>query len=805
MIPQYIQNNCLWCVWKKEWRGDQPTKIPYNPRTDTRADSSDPSTFAPFERAYETFQTQGEYDGMGILVRDGIAAVDIDHCVEDGALSDLAREIIDRVNSYTEYSPSKTGLRIFFHTEATYDKQKYYIKNPQNGVELYVSGMTNRFVTITGNTLVNAPVRELSEDELLSFVKAYMKKGKTVSARLTDEQIIEKASASDKFSALFSGDMTAYNNDHSSADLALCNILAFWTGKDAAQMDSLFRKSGLYRADKWERKDYRDATISKAIADTHDTYDPAAARAIWDRLDVTPMNTGAYVVDATGVYTYIPNKKTGEADQVYVTPTPIAIAAFLENDVHRVELHYLYDNAQKTIVVDREIIANKNKVITLANYGIAVTSESALQLVKFFAELERLNPMNIARLRSCSHLGWLGKNFVPYDDSIRFDGEQENKTLFQAITTAGEYSVWREHLAELRKNIFVRLMVDASLASVLVEKINALPYVFHLWGSTSFGKTVTLMVAMSVWGDPAAGRLVRTMNMTDASMMSTAAFLYSIPFAGDELQTIKEQGQTYDKLIMRITEGIERGRMYYSKNLPTRSWHNAFLFTGEDPCTSTRSGGGVLNRVFEIGINEKIIPNGNATVKVVTANYGHAGKIFINHIRDLDVNPDYESIYAELIKHTHATDKQAATAALILLADKLAGECIFKGEIPLTPDDIAEYLKSAEAVSVAERAKDYITEWVSSHSAQFGASYFGETYGRIELDNVFVIKSVLERELEAAGFNFDAVKMGWRDMGFLIPDTDGRFAKRKAMGGAYPRCVELKLEREEEEPDGEYY
>ncbi len=96
-------------------------------------------------------------------------------------------------------------------------------------------------------------------------------------ARLTDQQLLEKAAAARHgadFTALWSGDTSAYGDDDSRADLALCNHLAFWTGKDLAQMDRLFRQSKLFRP-KWDEKrgdagTYGQITLAKAIAGTRD-------------------------------------------------------------------------------------------------------------------------------------------------------------------------------------------------------------------------------------------------------------------------------------------------------------------------------------------------------------------------------------------------------------------------------------------------------------------------------------------------------------------------------------------------------
>lgn len=209
MIPNELTQNALWCVWRRETREGKPTKVPYNAITGKRAETNNPSTFCSYEIADETFRIDPDYNGVGILVSNGFAGIDIDHCVTDGELSDQAKDICQEINSYTELSPSKTGLRIIIQGDnLAYDNGKYYLKNKYNGVELYVSGMTNRFMTITGNTLLDLPIRRMTLEELTVFLEKYMlrPKGKAsegnVCDHLTDEQVVAKASQNEKFRAL---------------------------------------------------------------------------------------------------------------------------------------------------------------------------------------------------------------------------------------------------------------------------------------------------------------------------------------------------------------------------------------------------------------------------------------------------------------------------------------------------------------------------------------------------------------------------------------------------------------------------
>ncbi|MGI6384633.1 MAG: phage/plasmid primase, P4 family [bacterium] len=95
----------------------------------------------------------------------------------------------------------------------------------------------------------------------------------------TGLRVIEKAIAAKNgvaFAKLWEGDISGYPSQ-SEADLAFCSHLAFWCGRDTAQMDRLFRHSGLYR-DKWDRPQsgstYGQITLEKAVSLCSSTYQP---------------------------------------------------------------------------------------------------------------------------------------------------------------------------------------------------------------------------------------------------------------------------------------------------------------------------------------------------------------------------------------------------------------------------------------------------------------------------------------------------------------------------------------------------
>lgn len=802
MIPQELKDDALWCCWKREERDGRMTKIPYDPKNQKWAKANDPSTFTDYEEA-EWKMKACDYDGLGIYIGNGFSAIDIDHCFENGSMSDMAKDILNTMQSYAEYSPSKTGIRILFKApDFVYDTKKYYINNQKKGLEVYVHGATKKYVSITGDTLIDAPIREASK-ELQTVLQKYMERkdkpnqGESrgfANTGLTDEQIISKASREEKFSRLFSGDMTDYSNDHSAADLGLMNRLAFWTGCDAEQMDRIFRKSGLYR-EKWDREDYRNTTIDMAIRDCTKVYDAKGKRSIWALLDAPELVTGEWTVGIDGIYREKVLNKRGDIETEYACVAPIALAAHLENvdtGIHKVELHYLYNGDQRKIICEKETVANRHKIITLSNSGIPVTSGSSFALMQYLYDLERLNPKAIPYYKAVGRLGWIGDAFMPYDGHIKFDGEADNRATFRAVVAKGNLEDWVQYTRKLRSNIYLRMMMAASFASPLIKKVGTSPFIFHLWGGTEVGKTVALMVAMSIWGDPSENGLLRSMNATSNAMLNGAGFMHSLPFAADELQTIRQSGVTYDKLIMTLTEGRDRDRMKYHQAVAAKTWACSFLFTGEEPIVQSNSGGGAKNRVIEVECKQKVIENGNETATFVRDIYGVAGRPFVEYIKSKDIIPLFRETFSDIINRVDTTEKQATAMALLLLGDRLSGECLYPGEKPLDVLEIAPFLSSKQDVDVAERAYGLILDLVARNYPKFRGEG-SEIWGKQEGHTLFINKDVLDSLLDTKGISFEAVKAKWDEKGYLIKNAQGRYTHSTSCFGSAGRYMKLSV------------
>lgn len=199
-LPDYMKENGLFCLWKYKQRGEsKPTKVPCQV-SGIKSQPNNARTFTSFDTAVNEIS---RFDGLGIGIFNGTSGIDIDHCVdEDGTLSEIAKDIIVLFDgSYMEYNPSGTGLRIIFlASDFHYDKAKYYINNQSIGLEVYVSGATNKYVTVTGNVFNNGDIVDVAE-QLQVLLGRYMLRpsNQNISATassesyLSDDEVLQKS------------------------------------------------------------------------------------------------------------------------------------------------------------------------------------------------------------------------------------------------------------------------------------------------------------------------------------------------------------------------------------------------------------------------------------------------------------------------------------------------------------------------------------------------------------------------------------------------------------------------------------
>lgn len=279
-----LKKQKIWLCWN--YIEDEDGKITKKPisykNTATGTNEEYRETWCTYDEAISAMKKY-DFDGIGFVIPEGYFGVDIDkRDFEDTTTKDILSNF---ENTYAEKSPSGKGLHIIGkvdltkipkNADSTKLNEKYYQKNSHNKIECYIGGLTNRFFTFTEDVIVDKSINDCTE-QLLTFLDKYMKKETKESTVITDSdiiddstctdiiEIIKKSEQAEKFNKLFfDGDISDYSENDSSADMALCDILAFYCGEDFELIDMLFCKSKLYRK-KWDRTDYKYNTIKKAI------------------------------------------------------------------------------------------------------------------------------------------------------------------------------------------------------------------------------------------------------------------------------------------------------------------------------------------------------------------------------------------------------------------------------------------------------------------------------------------------------------------------------------------------------------
>jgi|GEM_PF-190759 len=419
-----IKEYPIWVCWNRR----ENNKIPINAKTGYPAKSNDRSTWSNFLVADSAKNQYG--GGLGFMFDEclGLCGIDIDIKGDPAKLQESQNILEMFKGTYAEKSPNG-GYHIIFTCDISQVPQTdnklhgdYYQKNPQNGLECYISKFTNRYFTYTGDAVTSLNITDQTL-QLLQFLDKYMKKPLSQTNPLKNVQrvtntiaqplnidvlnIARNAKNGGEFIALYdNGDISSCNNDDSSADLTLCNKLAFYCQGDFAEIDALFRQSALYR-EKWEREDYRTATINKAISTCREFYSPTKkSNSIHNTSYTMPTHQGGQGDNVTRLPSgQVQNSnKIGEMDNPLLMKIPphdkqaeqaILSSMLLNNETIATAAEYLqaedfYQPENAAIFSAIVSLHNANKPVDTITLGNQLTEQGVYQQIGGFAYISNL-------------------------------------------------------------------------------------------------------------------------------------------------------------------------------------------------------------------------------------------------------------------------------------------------------------------------------------------------------------------------------------------------------------------------------
>lgn len=514
--------------------------------------------------------------------------------------------------------------------------------------------------------------------------------------------------------------------------------------------------------------------------------------------------SGEYVCDEYGVM--IPDKYGYEQIVCRHPILPVQRLINIDSGEERLKIAYKKGRAWRSLIAEKSTLASSNSILQLAANGVVVNSENAKALSTYLLDIENLNYDYIPEQKSVGRMGWVGEHgFSPYVDDLVFDGESNFKHVFNSVKSGGDRQKWLDAMIKMRSEKgFGRFFLAASFASVILEPCGLLPFFVHAWGGTEVGKTVGLMIAASVWACPKMGEYITTFNSTLVGQEMMATFLNSLPMCVDELQIQSSAGiKDFDKIIYQLTEGVGRTRGAKTGGLQkVNTWRNCIITNGEQPISNSNSGGGAVNRIIEFECSEKVYSDLPELSGIIQQNYGFAGREFVEYLQEdgafEGVHIIQKEFYQELLK-TDSTEKQAAAASALLAADYIATNLIFNDGNNLTIEDMAKIMTKKDDVNVNKRAYEFVLEMVTRNLNHFKTNdfgeYQGEIWGKIEQNEIYIIKSVFDREMKNNGYNSTAF-LAWAKRLDLIVTAKDKRTKVYRIAGAVTNCVCIKKPKE---------
>ena len=272
-------------------------KVPYNPLTGRKAKANDPRTWSDLATARHALK-QHRHTGIGMMFDATLPyfGIDLDHCrdVTTGTIAPWAQAIITRFASYTEPSPSGTGIHILGTGALPSGGRR------RGSIEVYQEG---RFFTLTFDPLPgHTELRDCSDVLADWHHETFLQRspspavtgGSTRSIPISDELLRDRCMRNEKFRRLWDGNDADYGNDTSRADLAFCNGIVRHGG-DRTQVDTLYRTSGRFR-DKWDQRrgdrTYGERTLNEAFDGTIIPFDtsPRLVQPHQDAIILPPDN-----------------------------------------------------------------------------------------------------------------------------------------------------------------------------------------------------------------------------------------------------------------------------------------------------------------------------------------------------------------------------------------------------------------------------------------------------------------------------------------------------------------------------------
>lgn len=531
------------------------------------------------------------------------------------------------------------------------------------------------------------------------------------------------------------------------------------------------------------------------------------------------------------------------------SPSIVLINAILENietGEEKVKLLYYKPNKKKwkELKVDKNVINNRQSIVTLGNKGLPINSNNGSEWVNFLSKLEQENYNKIPTLQTIDRLGWVDdKTFIPYaSNDVILDADENSMSWLKGYRKSGTLETWIETMKGLRKNKIFRLVLASAFVPPLLRHIGSRSFIVNVWGTSRSGKSASLYASLSAWGNPE--ELKVTFNSTLVGFERLMSLFSDIVIGVNEKQ-VSHNKQLFETFIYMLNEGKSklRGRKEggLDKNL---KWSTIAITTGEEPLVDTNHHSGAKNRVLDIYgkpfDNEQQAKN---IYRITKTEFGTAGPVFIEKVikeyadnEYKELAKEYDNIEEELSNKVSkdTISSYIQSIASIVLADSLIGRYFFDTNLESSINmgiSILEQLPKEDETSDVKRAYDLICSWIIANDLKFDRQDFiykydeqkdirkdyeiftnriqgntTEKYGLYDDGYYYILPNKFTELLETNNLSPLAVKKQLAEQGYIKTQKDRNriyYEILKFYNGGRRRMIAFKLNNDSTLPEEE--
>ena len=465
---------------------------------------------------------------------------------------------------------------------------------------------------------------------------------------------------------------------------------------------------------------------------------------------------------------------------------PVAINRLLEpidesgwDGIERVEIVFESERGWKRKVVERETLLNKNKAIALTNDGVDITSDRASAFTGYMSSMLKESSIRgaIPSRKSSRKMALYkdGELLLPYRDSeFYFEKKSSMPNLVNALQAHGESEkmeenrdAWFKEFKQIRaeKNGMFNFLTASSLCAPIIGMIGNIDgFVCNVVGVTECGKSVAESVTATIWGSfkTSDGFVIGAKNTSNA-FETYADVLNCLPLTIDDYNKLKEKEKdAFKQIIYEIANGIGKGRATKDMGLRAMASYSLNLIvTSEEPLRE-RAGGGATNRLLTYMADSKCPWTPDRITEMMnffSTNYGHAGVEYIEILNNLGRGKVQDMIKAhrdellEAAKGQKKTMKQINAMAVLLTADEIAANMLFKDKIKITTEQAVDILESEDVVQAEAQAYEKIIDKIFSNKQHFQGlvecdKLIGDLWGKFVREDKYEDYVEVEEEIK---------------------------------------------------------